>query len=176
MTSEALVLFKRGCQTNDCRYHVPQHLQQHIDYITPGVKLTPVLKKHTKAKRASQLGRVKSNEKAVLSKGNQYDIPAKAHSLPADLQGCGYNMTPTCIKALYDIPDPTKSAKGNSLGLYEQGDYFAKSDIDLFYKEYAPWVPQGTYPIPAMIDGAQYSVPANSSLNTGESDIDIDMA
>lgn len=155
---------------------MPEHLQRHIDYITPGVKLTPVLKKHSKVKRASQLGLAKPNEKAVSSLGDHHALSAKAMSLPPDLQGCGYNMTPTCIKAMYQIPDVTKSAQGNSLGLYEQGDYFAKSDLDLFYREYAPWVPQGTYPIPAMIDGAQYSVPADSSLNTGESDIDIDMA
>ena len=157
------------------RYHVPEHVQKHIDYITPGVKLTPVLKKLTKAKRASQLIGVKTNSKAVSAEEN-YSIPAKALSLAADLQGCGYNMTPTCIKAMYDIPDAKTAVKGNSLGLYEQGDYFAKSDIDLFYKAYAPWVPQGTYPIPALIDGANFSVPAYSSLNTGESDIDIDMA
>lgn len=85
-------------------------------------------------------------------------------------------MTPACIKALYKIPDATKAKKGNSLGLYEQGDYFAKSDLDLYYKDYAPWIPQGTYPIPALIDGANFSVPDYSPLNTGESDIDIDMA
>lgn len=68
------------------------------------------------------------------------------------------------------------NSSGNSLGLYEQGDYFAKSDLDLFYAEYAPWVPQGTYPIPALIDGANFSVPAYSALNGGESNIDIDMA
>jgi tripeptidyl-peptidase-1 len=84
-------------------------------------------------------------------------------------------MTPVCIKALYKIPNATKACKGNSLGLYEQGDYFAKSDLDLFYKDFAPWVPQGTYPTPNLIDGANFSVPAYSSLNTGESDIDIDM-
>lgn len=85
-------------------------------------------------------------------------------------------MTPTCIKALYGIPDATKASKKNSLGLYEQGDYFAKSDLDLFYKDHAPWIPQGTYPIPALIDGANFSVPSDSSLNTGESNIDIDLA
>jgi tripeptidyl-peptidase-1 len=85
-------------------------------------------------------------------------------------------MTPPCIKALYGIPNADKASPGNSLGLYEQGDYFAKSDLDLFYAEYAPYVPQGTYPIPALIDGANFSVPAESPLNTGESDIDIDMA
>lgn len=77
---------------------------------------------------------------------------------------------------MYKIPTATLNASGNSLGLYEQGDYFAKSDLDLFYAEYAPWVPQGTYPIPALIDGANFSVPDYSELNGGESDIDIDMA
>ncbi|KAJ5711583.1 subtilisin-like protein [Penicillium malachiteum] len=163
---------KIGCD----KYHVPEHIQRHIDYITPGVKLTPVVKKHTKAKRASQLAYVKPNAVAAASVGSHADLPAKALSLSEDLQGCGYNMTPICIKAMYDIPDATTAVKGNSLGLYEQGDYFAKSDLDLFFKEYAPWVPQGTYPTPALIDGANYSVPADSSLNSGESDIDIDMA
>ncbi|KAJ5896113.1 Aorsin [Penicillium subrubescens] len=163
---------KIGCD----KYHIPEHLRGHIDYVTPGVKLTPVLKKLKKAKRASHLTKVKPNVEAVSSILNDVSISAKAKSLSSDLQLCGYNMTPTCIKALYDIPDATKSNKGNSLGLYEQGDYFAKSDLDLFYKEYAPWVPQGTYPIPALIDGANFSVPASSSLNGGESDIDIDLA
>ena len=103
-------------------------------------------------------------------------ISEKAKSLPADLQKCGTEMTPACIKALYNIPDATKAHKDNSLGLYEQGDYFAKSDLDLYYKAYAPWIPQGTYPIPALIDGANFSVPDYSPLNQGESDIDIDMA
>ncbi|KAJ5113386.1 subtilisin-like protein [Penicillium angulare] len=163
---------KIGCD----QYHVPEHIQGHIDYITPGVKLSPIVKKQAKAKRASQIGHSKPNAKAVSSDEGVYSIPAKAKSLPEDLKTCGYNMTPTCIKAMYKIPDSKTAVKGNTLGLYEQGDYFAKSDLDKFYKEYAPWVPQGTYPIPAMIDGANYSVPASSSLNTGESDIDIDMA
>jgi tripeptidyl-peptidase-1 len=84
-------------------------------------------------------------------------------------------MSPTCIKALYSIPDATKATKGNTLGLYQQGSYFAKSDVDLFYKAYAPNVPQGTYPINASIDGASYSVPASSELNSGEALIDIEM-
>ncbi|KAJ5745382.1 subtilisin-like protein [Penicillium odoratum] len=163
---------KVGCD----EYHVPEHVQRHIDYITPGVKLTPVLKKHTKAKRASQLQGVKANSKVMAAEEEAYTIPDKALSLAKDLQGCGYNMTATCIKALYDIPDAKTAVKGNSLGLYEQGSYFAESDIDLYYKTWAPWVPQGTYPIPALIDGANYSVPAYSSLNSGEADIDIDLA
>ncbi|PYH95640.1 subtilisin-like protein [Aspergillus ellipticus CBS 707.79] len=160
-----------GCD----EYHLPQHIQKHVDYITPGVKMTQVTKRSTKVKRASQLAHSTKAKTAALDKRPQ-PLPPKAKFLPEDLQACGYNITPSCIKALYHIPDADKATPGNTLGLYEQGDYFAKSDIDLFYQEYAPWVPQGTYPIPAMIDGAEYGVASNSSLNTGESDIDIDMA
>lgn len=181
MTSKTNSLLPQNGRENDgsltkIRYHVPEHLQRHIDYITPGVKLTPVVRKLTKEKRASHLAHAKPNAIAASSLGDHESIPAKALLLSPELQGCGYNMTPTCIKAMYNIPDATSAIQGNSLGLYEQGDYFAKSDLDLFYAEYAPWVPQGTYPIPALIDGANYSVPASSSLNTGESDIDIDLA
>ena len=100
-----------------------------------------------------------------------------AGSLPPDLQGCGQNMTPTCYRAMYQIPSNVKAVPGNSLGLYEQGDYFAESDIDSFFASFAPWVPQGTFPIPALIDGAEYSVPADdTTLDGGEADIDIDIA
>ncbi|CAG7929585.1 unnamed protein product [Penicillium olsonii] len=159
---------KIGCD----EYHVPEHIQGHIDYITPGVKLSPIVKKSSLAKRVSHLAHSKEADAVAEAK----IIPAEAMSLPSELQSCGSQMTPACIKALYRIPDATKANKGNSLGLYEQGDYFAKSDIDLFYKDYAPHIPQGTYPIPALIDGANFSVPAYSALNGGESNIDIDMA
>ncbi|KAI2787404.1 Aorsin [Penicillium oxalicum] len=169
MSSEST---KIGCD----QYHLPEHLRDHVDYVTPGVKLTPVLKKHQKAKRASQLGKSKPNAASIASEAHDVQISDKAKNLPPNLQSCGQNMTPACIKALYKIPDASKANKQNSLGLYEQGDYFAKADLDLFYKQYAPWVPQGTYPIPALIDGANFSVPPSSSLNAGESDIDIDLA
>ncbi|TGO32531.1 hypothetical protein BHYA_0309g00090 [Botrytis hyacinthi] len=163
-----------GCD----EYHLPEHLVPHIDYITPGVKLAPVKKRSVKTKRSTPY---LSKRKNRLAKGNPSSqtsdrTPPSAANLPSDLQDCGSNMTPTCIKAMYKIPTATLNASGNSLGLYEQGDYFAKSDLDLFYAKYAPWVPQGTYPIPALIDGANFSVPASSALNDGESDIDIDMA
>jgi tripeptidyl-peptidase-1 len=153
----------------------------HIDYITPGIKLTPVVKRTVKAKRTTAVQQKKKvnriSSDSVPFDGVAWDWkPAAAAHLPSDVQGCGRNMTPACIKALYGIPNANKATPGNSLGLFEQGDYFAKSDLDLFYAEYAPNVPQGTYPIPALVDGANFSVPADSSLNGGESDIDIDMA
>jgi tripeptidyl-peptidase-1 len=35
------------------RYHVPEHLQPHINYIPPSIRLTPVVKRTVKAKRGT---------------------------------------------------------------------------------------------------------------------------
>jgi tripeptidyl-peptidase-1 len=154
------------------RYHVPEHLQPHIDYITPGIKLTPVVKRTVKAKRGTPYAvkapiHVEIEESQIIS--------AAAAALPPALQNCSTNITPACLKALYGIPDAPAAVPGNSVGLYQQGSYFAKEDIDAYMAKYAPYVPQGTYPINASIDGASYSVPPASALNTGEANIDIDM-
>jgi tripeptidyl-peptidase-1 len=97
--------------------------------------------------------------------------------LPANLQDCGSNITPGCIKALYEIPQPCQTPdKVNSMGVYESGDTYAQGDLDKFFAQYAPYVPQGTHPIPAFIDGAMAPVLPDDPNNTGESDIDLDMA
>jgi tripeptidyl-peptidase I len=97
--------------------------------------------------------------------------------LPTDVQDCGSNITPPCIKYLYKIPQPRQTPdKVNSMGLYESGDTYAQGDLDLFFAQYAPYVPQGTHPIPAFIDSAEAPVLPDDPNNTGESDIDMDMA
>ena len=161
------------------RYHVPKHVQEHIDYITPGIKLTPVVKRSVNIKRSSH--NFSKPPRRMFGPPGDVDMhwqALEAANLPPDLQGCGMNITPPCIKALYQIPNAETigAVPGNSLGLFEQGSYFNKEDIDLFYAEYAPYIPRGTYPIPALIDGANYSVSIDSSFNSGEADIDIDMA
>lgn len=158
------------------RYHVPDHLAGHIDYITPGIKLTPVVKRSVKSKRTTQVQAARHSHKAEM----KFEMPhgwKPSKDLPPDLQACGYNITTPCIKALYSIPEaPQHPHSGNALGLYEQGDYFAKEDLDLYWKNINPAVPVGTYPTPNLIDGANYSVPAYSPWNGGESDIDIEMS
>ncbi|RAO73388.1 uncharacterized protein BHQ10_009400 [Talaromyces amestolkiae] len=161
-----------GCD----EYHLPEHIAQHVDYITPGIKMTQAVKRTVKKeKRAIKAGASRTSIHAPV-----HDLtPEHGHSggSDSDLANCSYNITAPCIRALYGLPKPTnKPNPDNALGLYEQGDYFAKSDLDLYWKNVNPDVPVGTYPKPQLIDGANYSVPASSSLNSGESDIDIEMA
>jgi tripeptidyl-peptidase-1 len=85
-------------------------------------------------------------------------------------------MTPVCIQALYDIPKATLHSSGNEMGVYETYDAFAQADIDLFFKNFAPWVPQGTTPEVLSVDGGTAPVGPGDPRNSGESDIDLDLA
>lgn len=138
--------------------------------MTQAVKRTVKKEKRAVNARASRTSIHSPVDKLTLGHGH-------SSGSDSDLANCSYNMTPPCIRALYGLPTPTnKPNANNALGLYEQGDYFAKSDLDLYWKNVNTEVPEGTYPKPQLIDGANYSVPASSSLNGGESNIDIEMA
>lgn len=169
--------------TDVYRYSIPEHLVQHIDFIKPGIKMMPVVKKSVPnpAHKKRFGSGPKKPDGRVSDKGlSDYNWGYKsvaALALDDDLQGCGQNMTPTCYRALYRIPIPTNATPGLGVGLYEQGDYFAKADLDASYAAYAPWVPQGTYPISGIIDGASYDYPQNATdLVGGEANLDIFIA
>ena len=163
-----------GCD----QYYLPRHIEQHIDYVVPGVKSSPPLKKRN-VKR-NQIG----GHHGIWWQPHPWDppyhgpwhMPPAAHGLPPALQDCARNITPICIRALYDIPKPHLTDSVNSLGLFEQIDTYAQGDLDSFYALYAPNIPNGTAPIPAFIDGAQAPVAVDDPYNSGESDIDITMA
>ena len=163
-----------GCDS----YHIPESVAEHVDFVTPGIKLTPVVKRSVEINsNRPHHNRPRPYLPHPWTGNPSYQPPAAAQ-LPPDLRSCGVNITPPCYTALYQLPNPKKTfAPGNSLGLYEQGDFFSTADLDLFFKAHAPWVPQGTYPKPGLIDGAMYGAPQdNTTLVGGESNIDIDIA
>jgi tripeptidyl-peptidase I len=103
-------------------------------------------------------------------------MPPGAGKLPPNLQNCGVNVTPVCIKALYQIPNAYLKDDVNQMGLYESGDVYSQEDLDSFFAAYAPNVPQGTHPKLDSIDGGVAPEPVTSEFVTGESDIDMDLA
>jgi tripeptidyl-peptidase I len=148
-----------------------------VDYITPGVKLSLPLAKRTvdqSQPSGGHNGRRHGPYKKPYYHKPWYQ-PPKAHDLPPSLQSCDVNITIACYRALYGIPRGHINDSVNDLGFYEQGDYYAAEDLDLYYRHYAPWVPQGTRPVLKGIDGGYAPVPTNSSVNTGESDLDLDI-
>ncbi|KAF2764443.1 subtilisin-like protein [Teratosphaeria nubilosa] len=163
-----------GCDS----YKLPVHLKHCIDFITPGVKFSAPLKKiHTKTKRslATWPHPRPGRPRALPMPKGPWITPAAAGDLPEYLKACGVNITPPCLRALYGLPIASINDSLNSFGLYEQGDYYAQGDLDSYYASFEPRIPQGTAPVLKGIDGGYAPVPVNSSLNTGESDIDLDI-
>ncbi|KAK4549497.1 hypothetical protein LTR36_006494 [Oleoguttula mirabilis] len=163
-----------GCDA----YYLPRHLRAQIDYVVPGVKPSPALTKRTLKRSSPSSGPQTSKRPPYFGPQHHgpWHVPPGAQDLPPDLQACGRNITPPCIRALYGIPVAHLNDSANSLGIYEGGDYYAQADLDSFFTRYAPNIPNGTAPVPAFIDGAQAPVALNDSGNTGESDIDAAMS
>lgn len=155
------------------RYHIPSHVQEHVDYITPGIKLISTSKKDL-AKRSTQLGRGGGHGRH--GKGPIW-APKPMPNFPnplSNLSTCDVLITPACVKALYEIPPATKANPNNAMGIFEEGDYYDQEDLNLFFEKYTPYIPQGTHPTPNFVDGAEAPVPV--SEGGGESTLDFELA
>ncbi|KAE8375728.1 Aorsin [Aspergillus bertholletiae] len=161
---------KTGKKAIACeQYHVPASVQKHIDYVHPGVNLSP------SAGKASTIHRRHSTSRKTNLPGHG-GRPFHKHDLKGlNVTHCDNLITPDCIRALYKIPSARAAAHpNNSLGIFEEGDYYAQEDLDLFFKAFARNIPQGTHPIPAFIDGGEAPVPTEGA--GGESDLDFELA
>lgn len=166
-----------GCDS----YSLPDHIREHIDFITPGVKLSLPQRKRI-IKRDGPGWSPHHEHQPHHRKPHRmpwptqpWNPPPPTYSLSPVLQACNVNITPPCLRALYGIPPGHINDSVNTLGFYEQGDYYAAEDLDLFFKHYAPWVPQGTRPILKGINGGYAPSPVNNSNVGGEADLDLDI-
>ncbi|PCG93932.1 hypothetical protein PENOC_085330 [Penicillium occitanis (nom. inval.)] len=139
------------------RYHVPKHIKEHIDYITPGIRF-PFLQKRNALK-------------------DPLRIPTPPHiqaKLATSAANCADAITPDCIAQLYQIPPVTIApSPDNSLGIFEEGDQYNQTDLNSYWAAYPSYgIPNGTAPILKSIDGGT----APGSLVDGESNLDFSLA
>ena len=91
-----------------------------------------------------------------------------------DLNKCDVAITSNCIKALYQVPPGFTAHPANSMGIFEEADYYGQEDLDLFFRNFSPSIPQGTHPVPAFINSAE--APTSVANAGGESDLDLQLA
>ncbi len=146
-------------------YHVPERLARHIDYITPGVKLSAMKKRTLSSDRPVSPG-------ITAPTISRPTITFSDDKNASSLAQCHEVLTPACIRALYNISIPNvdrKPSPDNSLGIYEAADVYYQQDLNDFFSEYAPSIgfkiPNGTHPVLKGIDGGGIGTPWNSSLN-----------
>ncbi|MCJ1325361.1 hypothetical protein MMC10_002024 [Thelotrema lepadinum] len=139
-----------GCDN----FQLPSSLKAHIDFIKPTISFPRSFSKHTGAKSTV--------------------VKSKALQNRAIDPSCTSNVTPDCIKSLYNIPSNTTAHTGNNIGIVEFGETYDQEDLDQFYSEYAKNIPAGTGPTNDLIDGA--TAPVKQGSQGTETMLDLDIA
>ncbi|KAK0115982.1 hypothetical protein ONS95_013021 [Cadophora gregata] len=152
-------------------YHLPEEIQTHIDYITPGIKLFAPRKRALSSRTFSGIS-------SPSKKVDPYEgFPPMA---AGELSMCHRWITPACIRALYGVPQKPEYPGGkpradNALGIFETGDTYAQQDLDHFFANFTKYIPKGTHPNLAAIDGAEAPEP-DAWFGGGESALDFELA
>ncbi|KAK6356868.1 hypothetical protein TWF718_001208 [Orbilia javanica] len=184
-------------------YHLPEHVQEHIDYITPGIKLFPPSgplspEREALRKRALQSKRNRENTLKQKLKRQQRPSPpgfglapiitniftnVSASSLSTSLSrlGCGganvIAVTPRCIRQLYrisELPLSTRVNVTNKLGIFQAlGQLYSRTDIATFNTLFTR-IPLGQgNPELRSIDGGRGSTTSVFDRVGDESNLDI---
>lgn len=162
-------------------YHVPKHVQEHIDYITPGIKLLAPYHDAPSKRNAPAWGSQHEDQSPGWPrpppKSHQPFAPISIEA--ANLATCDIAITPACVAALYHIP-PTNHHlppnPDNSMGIYESElQFIAQEDLDLFFTNFTKFIPNGTHPIADNIDGGK-TFTTNVSMAGGESELDMELS
>ena len=160
------------------QYHVPAHLKDHVDYITPGVKGIQVHSSELK-KRSWKPGH--HGPGGYGGSPWQYPKHRPSPHMPkndTELDTCDIAITPACLQALYDfepLPPNAAVSPNNSMGIFEEGDFYAQQDLNSFYTNFTSYIPNGTHPILDSIDGGTAPV-TNISQAGGEANLDFELA
>jgi len=154
-------------------YHLPKSIREHVDYISPGIKLLAPPESH-KSKRAAIIA------KSELDTRNTHNIlqteaPAN-HPDPNNLATCDVAITPACVAALYNIPPGHSSNPKNSLGVFESElQFYTQLDLDSFFTNFTSYIKNGTHPVAANVDGGQQAT--TDPFQAGEeANLDLQLA
>ncbi|OHE99804.1 Pro-kumamolisin [Colletotrichum orchidophilum] len=183
------------------KYHVPEHLVQHIDMITPTVHFDQRIgeqRKNTKhdleEHHIEELKKRQLRKRELLAKrdvatgGKNPAIQGNPDSgfgpkqgavvmnALMDLNQCDSMITPDCLRALYATPPGSLKASNNTLGIVEYTPQaFLQSDLDMYFNEFEPRA-KGQGPIVSLVGNAVVQTTNQSFRFNGESALDLEFA
>jgi tripeptidyl-peptidase-1 len=134
------------------QYHVPQHIQQHLDYTAPGTKLMAPSKRPIKHEKRGVAARSEPAGLAIVGETKPLD------QLPSQFDGkhnmsiCDQAVTPACIAALYNVPPGGRADPSNSMGILGSlWQNWSQHDLDSFFTRLTS-IPEGTHPIEKTVE------------------------
>lgn len=175
------------------KYHVPEHLTEHIDIITPSVHFDQFLgqgrkNSHTEVpdkameelrKRSVDLAKRQSFPSGILGSPLDGSNPKQGQEVEnamMTLDQCDTMITPGCLRALYNIPQGSQASDNNTLGIVEYTPQaFLQSDLDMFFREFMPKMKDAS-PEVRLLDNAIVQTQNQSFNFNGESALDLEFA
>jgi tripeptidyl-peptidase-1 len=141
-------------------YKIPQHVRQHVDFITPTIQL-------------EGLRPVARATPAIAPPATNNDDYTMGE--PDDLARCQSFMSIHCLRALYNIPLADRNNTGNELGIYASWDHLYAPDLPVYYKNWtSPQIPSDVEPEFISIYGGKRGTQSMAEANrASESALDI---
>jgi tripeptidyl-peptidase-1 len=161
-------------------YSIPAHLSEHVDFITPTVHFDSIVKRHDKRQALDKRAITPGVEKSLGLPGSP-SLPKQGATMDgADIQKrlryCNTQVTPDCLRALYDFQHGHLALKKNAYGIVEYTPQaYVPSDLDKFFRQFAQKA-VGERPVLDSIDGGVVQQTNMSFGYNGESDLDLEYA
>ncbi|KAF3163032.1 hypothetical protein TWF751_010474 [Orbilia oligospora] len=182
-------------------YHIPRHIQEHIDYITQGIKLFPpsgplsperekLRKRQKRELKLTEEGAAKGKlKRQALPPGFGLDpiveiidslisaiLSGPGALLPCDTANI-MAVTPRCVRELYNItelPVGTMVNSGNKLGIFQGlGQRYSQNDVGTFNRLFTRIPRNKGNPELRSIDGGRGSTSSLTDEVGDESNLDI---
>ncbi|KAB5571736.1 putative Tripeptidyl-peptidase sed1 [Coniochaeta sp. 2T2.1] len=124
-------------------YHVPVRIKEHIDYISPGVRL-----------RTRRVEATTNVNKRGIDKNRVKPFITQLPGFPnPNSTTCSMYVTADCTRVQH--PHAKSAVAGNEIGIFESLDvHYSRKDLDIYFSTLYPEIPNGTYPEERLIDGA----------------------
>ncbi|KZT44232.1 subtilisin-like protein [Sistotremastrum suecicum HHB10207 ss-3] len=152
-----------GCE----EYSLPVHIKEHIEIIHPTVNMGGKRKIFNHSKKRS------------LNKGSLLRGPKTNGKKPSqtfnDTANCDSQITPDCLRALYQIPATPEPNPKNTFAILElTPQSYVAEDLKNFFTEFAPSI-ENTLPKLISIDGGTVTADTLTGFDiNGESDLDFE--
>ncbi|WQF82909.1 Putative peptidase S53, activation domain, Sedolisin domain, peptidase S8/S53 domain superfamily [Colletotrichum destructivum] len=187
------------------KYHVPEHLVEHIDMITPSVHFDQRIgaqRKNThhdlEEHHVEELKKRQLKKRAFLAEQGAVAVTATGGKSAAiqgspdsgfgpkqgavvmnalmNLEQCDAMITPDCLRALYATPPGSLKSSNNTLGIVEYTPQaFLQTDLDMYFNEFEPRL-KGATPIVSLVGNAVVQTQNQSFRFNGESALDLQFA
>jgi len=97
-------------------YHLPEHVQPHVDFVTPTVHFDAKITKRSGSGSTEGIGRSIGQP----GSGTAPKTAGQIQTLLNELEACDQQITPICLRALYGLVYEPLAASQNSYGIGKQ--------------------------------------------------------